>query len=104
MLMGTFEQLHAARCMQTGNEDGDQPITSDWVKRLVALMVLTNQDPCTTGCPAFKDGRCPAYQQYHTACVKKTNAIKPVESVAQIAKRLGISKNEVRRRKHKGTM
>lgn len=111
-LNATFPELHTAGCIQA------ERATRDGMMLFFGLMQQTNNNPCN-GCPAFDEGRCKAYKQYHTlpnsVKVATANRIKhatkpsgtdkyPDMSVKQIAATLGISKNEVRRRKQAGTL
>lgn len=126
ILRGTFDQLWKAGCIQTGNDgqkgDDEPKRVAGFRDRWPGLMQLCNFDPCTTGCPEFRDGKCKAYQQYHTQYQEEQRkeqqrrerskdatrapgtAQFPGLSVKQIADQLGISKNEVRRRKQAGTL
>jgi hypothetical protein len=106
-----FVALADAGCMQT--EPGE-PL-------FLALWVATGGNPCD-GCPEYRGGNCRAYQRHHTDAINETicrkswstrKATTPPQmqgsrfsgmSVKQIAERLGISKNEVRRRKTAGTL
>lgn len=106
-LLVTFDQAHESGCIQAVH---GPPF---W-----ALMIATNLDPCND-CPVWKeDGpACKTFQMYHTAyahvkesqeeAVKKATTPPAVQghpeftglTTKQIAEKLGISKNEVRRRK-----
>jgi hypothetical protein len=112
-LKGSFEELHKAGCIQTG-EDLPLEKAKEAVEFLFnQLMLATRLNPCD-GCPAFNEGRCRAYLLFHTAQHElkrqRENRIQQAttppggESVAQIAKRLNISKSEVRRRKLRGDL
>jgi len=114
-LVGTFEQLMEAGCIQAENREME-PL-------FYALMVATKMNPCD-GCPVWsnKGPGCVAFQQYHSAyqCAeeKQQQVIKDATapsnvpsgheffglSVKQIAEKLGVSIGEVRRRKARGTL
>ena len=130
-LNGTFEELHAAGCIQTGADV--HPDLADALKNFgsmfLMLLGLCGNNPCD-GCPnagafTFKHDRptrideveCKAFQAYHSmalsdATTRRTRLeaatsppgtnMYPGMSVAQIAKELGVSKSEVRRRKQAG--
>lgn len=127
-LDGTFEELHAAGCIQTG-ADAYQDL-GDAVRSfgglLAMLQVATGGNVCD-GCPWAEEGnpskveqvKCEAFQKYHSMAVgnrvRKLTSLKsatsppgtdkyPGLSIAQIAERLGVSKSEVRRRKQAGTI
>lgn len=116
MLRASFEQLHEAGCIQTGADmfDTVEKARPQFEQMFAGLMFATRLDPCTTGCAAFDNGKCLAYVKYHSVPVneRRTRDARVIrattaptgESVSQIAKRLGISKNEVRRRKQAGTL
>lgn len=83
----------------------------------IAIYRETNGDPCTTGCAYYERGTCPAYIKHYSDKRKKKLAQEkksatlppgtrdhPGKTVAEIAKILGISKNEVRRRKASGKL
>lgn len=120
-LKADFDQLFEARCIQTGGEDKSRKLEeareqfeSIWTH----LMVATRCNPCE-GCPVNKV-KCKAYQKYHTQAIedRRKEVIRrevakqatkpqgtekyPGKSIAWIANQLGISKNEVRRRKQAG--
>ncbi len=104
LLTGGFDKLKNAGCIQCEN-DSLRPMFS-------GLMQLTGGDVCEE-CPITK-GDCRAHQQYHTDALRASsdrlrhilNATTPAggETTKQVAARLGISKNEVRRRRTAGTL
>ena len=86
-----------------------------------AFVIATHGDLCTTGCPAFKGGKCEIYRKYHPKAQHKaagdrlSTLAKQHDNnrglvggkwfgmtVAQLARKDGISKNEARRRKAAG--
>jgi len=114
-LKGTFEQLFEAGCIQTGAGTADtlEEAVASFTEYFVNVQTLTMRNPCN-GCPEFKNSSCSAYKQYHTeslqqqhnrdARVRAATTAPGGKTVAQIAKELGISKNEVRRRKQRGEL
>lgn len=112
-LLATFDQAHEAGCLQAEMLTG--------CSYFGMLMVSTRLNPCD-GCPVWKeDGpACGTFQMYHTAyayakesqeeAIKKATTPPVVQghpefiglTTKQIAEKLGISKNEVRRRKAAG--
>lgn len=120
-LDGTFEQLFEAGCIQTGCDTLENIEAADKFFRryFQGIMTETKSNPCS-GCPAFNDGGCEAYQIYHThaqeqreriARQKKENATRPPGtekypglSVKQIAQQMGISISQVRRLKAQGAI
>lgn len=117
-LIASFQELYEAGCIQTGADVCDtlQEAQEKFVLPLVGLMVATRNNPCN-GCPVDKQ-KCKAFQMYHTSSIirdvlneseKRRNATKapgtknyPGKSIAEIAKILGVSKGEVKRRKAAG--
>ena len=112
--------------------DVGDAVKAGGLERFSGIMLLTRLNPCD-GCPNgtgmnFNPGKiitrvdqiqCSAFQKFHTMAVdsqlKSKRAIwnattppgtdnYPGLSVKQIAEKLGISKNEVRRRKQVGTL
>ena len=118
-LTGTFEQLHAAGCIQAGGDYKSVDEARSKLGRLFSLLIIeTSNNPCD-GCPAFNDGACKAYKQYHADEIAKQQKAKaehmaaitptgtskyPGMSIKQIAAQLGISKNEVQRRRDRGEL
>lgn len=131
-LDGGFEELHAAGCIQTGadvHSDVHDAMQAVGV-RFFALMAHTVRNPCL-GCPIAnrrlpgKSGplsvACTAFQRYHTSAqsvrshtqasieeattvgIKNGSAWKDVP-IRKIAKTLGISLSEARRRKAEGNL
>jgi len=114
-LLGTFEQLMVAGCIQAENYE----LTT----MFHLLMAATNRNPCA-GCPVWtrKGPECGAFREYHSAysqgVKKQEQVIKaattpsnvPLDhplaglSVKQIATKLNVSIGEVRRRKASGTL
>lgn len=105
-----FDTLMAEGCIQCENEG---------LRELWPLLVIeTQRDPCTTGCPAFKGGACLAYQKYSRMAIRergnKAVTLKAATtpnngsgewaglSMKQIAAKEGISLNEARKRKREG--
>jgi len=104
--------LQAGGCIQCESKG---PKANDiWL----ALIVATNRDPCTTGCPAFKGGACAMYRE-HSTVLAHAKATKAAEfkaattpsngsgewaglSMKKIAAKEGISLGEARRRKQRG--
>ena len=110
-LSGSFEELFAAGCIQTGADTADtlEEAQGSFAGYFAGIMTATSHNPCD-GCPVFKGGSCSAYKQFHSearqAGVQRHAQIQavPGKTVAQLAKELGISKNEVRRRKTRGEL
>jgi len=129
-LNATFEQLFHAGCIQTGADihNDFQIAHHQFAVMFAGLLEVTGGNICD-GCPAYSQGKCRAFQQYHTgaprykirtdgitgdlkatrrkpapsdACVAPGTSTHPGMSIKQIAEELGISKNEVRRRKLRG--
>jgi hypothetical protein len=111
-LEATFTQLFEAGCIQTGSDYCDTVDEAEkrHARMFAAIFNATDYNPCD-GCPInYKE--CEAFHKYHTFAkhqvttreerIRKATTPPSGESVAQMAQRLGISKNEVRRRKHKG--
>lgn len=117
-LVGTFQQLMDAGCIQAENWEME-PL-------FYGLMVVTAANPCD-GCPVWgaKGPGCVAFQRYHSAYHRaeecQQQVVKDVKdattpsnvpaghplfglSVKQIAEKLGVSIGEVRRRKASGTL
>lgn len=120
VLHASFEQLHAAGCIQTGAdvEKKVEAAKPRFEPMFNALQVETHGNMCA-GCPAYNDGKCAAFKQYHSQpnlqarsrqaridlhTKPKGTESHPGKSIGQIAKDLGISKSEVRRRKLAGTL
>lgn len=105
-----FDTLMAEGCIQCEFEG----LRKIWPH----LVIETQRDPCTTGCPAFKGGACSAYQKYNRTViherVNKATTLKAATtpnngsgewaglSMKQIAAKEGISLNEARKRKRGG--
>ncbi len=105
-----FDTLMAEGCIQCEFEG----LRERWP----LLVHETLGDPCTTGCPAFKGGACPAYQKYSRTAVRervnKAATLKAATtpnngsgewaglSMKQIAVKEGVSLNEARKRKREG--
>ncbi|MHA2265617.1 MAG: hypothetical protein ACXAEN_24765 [Candidatus Thorarchaeota archaeon] len=107
-LKGSFEELFEAGCIQTGADVVDTFEEAQRLRNLyVHLQTATQGNPCN-GCPEFKSGTCSAYKKYHSESINKrvkaTTTVSKGKTVAQLAKEHGISKNEVRRRKHRGDL
>lgn len=68
MLTGSFEELHAAGCIQTGADHFTEvePARARFGQMFTALMGVTGGQICD-GCPAYLGGTCKAYRQYDTA-------------------------------------
>lgn len=98
MLTGTFFDLHAAGCIQTGADVQPDPQIANVVfgPMVVALMAATSSDMCI-GCPAFKGGKCKAYQKFNTRAVAHPLA-KRFDRPAERCKDCGL---KVRRPGHK---
>lgn len=109
-----FDTLYAAGCIQTGADTCTklEQAKRDFSQMFEALSTHTGNNICD-GCPALKGGNCKVFKKYHTSCQKavvedtmatvpKGTRDYPGLTVAEIAKKLGISKNEVRRRKMRG--
>jgi hypothetical protein len=104
-LTGTFAQLHAAGCIQTGADvEWRVGVAEAQFGPMFRLLTYrTDGKPCD-GCPAFNSGKCEAYQQYKAlppAAAPKADYLPehPGMSVRQIAAKLGVSIGEVRRMK-----
>ena len=100
------------------HEDGCELSSPPELFRL--LMLSTFGDPCTTGCSYFNNGKCPAYNKYHSIPedIRRRGSADLVRShsdqsgliggrweglsIRQIALEQGISLNEARRRKQAG--
>jgi len=113
-LVATFSQLHEMGCIQTGADVHDDVRVAE--KRMgglfAAVVGLSHGNPCP-GCPALQGGKCRAYLAFNTGASKPivvpptvaSNSLNyPGMSVRQIAEKLGVSMNEVRRRKLAGTL
>ena len=114
-LNGSFEELFVAGCIQTGA--GTAGTFAEAVRGFGELFVHLHTElrgnPCN-GCPEFRGGSCSAYKQFHdeanragiqrNARIQAATTAPGGKTVAQLAKELGISKNEVRRRKTKGEL
>lgn len=109
-LTGSFADLRNAGCIQAELPDGATPeIIAEKVLLLICLMEETHGSPCQQ-CPAFKNGKCTAYQQYHETAIRlrkererTENAQKapgckkyPGMPLRQIAKAEGLSLNKTR--------
>ena len=105
-----FDTLMAEGCIQCESES---------LRELWPLLVIeTQRDPCTTGCPAFEDGACLVYQKYsRTAILERTDKAAMLKAATtpnngsgewvgltmkQIAAKEGVSLNEARKRKRGG--
>jgi hypothetical protein len=66
-LQASFEELHKLGCIQTGADVCSELAEAEtkFARSYLVLMQLTQHNICD-GCPAWKEGRCKAYQQYHT--------------------------------------
>jgi len=114
ILLGTFQQLHSAGCIQTQSDAYATPeeALENAGEYFYMIMRFTSRNPCED-CP-IKSSQCNAFKHYHSSAkgqaferkqrIEKATSPLTGESVAQIAKRLGISKNEVRRRKHRNEL
>lgn len=114
-LTGTFEELHAAGCIQTGADAGYTAAQAkrEFGKLFVDLQIATRGNFCD-GCPEFRNGSCPAFKKYHTsrmaAGVVRNVAepkveVKPTpKPIRVLARELGISINEVQRRRDRGEL
>lgn len=114
-LRADFDQLHAAGCIQTGADvHKDLAVAKEQFARIFELLVRETAGNLCKGCPAL-DGGCEAHRRYFKPEVTKERLKKdatkppgtkdhPGKSVATIAAELGISKNEVRRRKVAGLL
>ena len=122
-ILGTFEMLHRAHCIQTGWDQHEELNDAEhhFGEMFRALMLETEGNICK-GCPVLNDGACKAYQTFHSQAIsdrkaeqmrreERLNATKPPGtdkypgmSIRQIANELGISKGEVRRRKQAGIL
>jgi hypothetical protein len=109
-LDASFEDLHAAGCIQTGADTQTDlnAARKQFGGMWAGLMRYTAMNPCQ-GCPAFNNGRCAAFRQYNTGA--KSTPVPPPDnkhpsglSMRQIAEKLGISLSEARRRKVQGTL
>lgn len=119
LLVGTFDELRAAGCIQTGcDTDADKYDEASWRLLFDALMTETRRNPCD-GCPVWHKGQCKAYVQFNTRMIRAATEARerlagateapgtaqfPSLSVKQIADKLNISKSEVRRRKLHGEL
>ena len=113
-LAGSFSQLQEEGCIQCEFDS--------LFEQFNVLMLHVANNPCN-GCPVWseKGEACRAYQKYHTNAIRQreekaaklANAVSPGlkngikyanMTVAEVARSLGISKGEVRRRKQAGTL
>lgn len=108
-LLGTFEELHAVGCIQTGADVGDLgQVRAKFEPLFHALQLMTGHNVCD-GCPAFNNGACRAFLKFHTsraAALSKPMRIqqKLTKSIRQWARELGVSINEVQRRRDRGEL
>lgn len=113
-LVASFRQLHSNGCIQTGPEYDYDKAYPNFFIMFKGLMAATDDNMCD-GCPEYKGGTCKAFLMFHTASPRKSHSVRASspsletskhagKTVAQIAKELSISKNEVRRRKTAGTL
>lgn len=111
-LTGNFGELFAAGCMQTGADVCDTAVegAERYSVLFLGLMSVTNGNICDA-CPVMElnGSQCKAFKQYHTsqASKKRTKGNESVYegwTVKQIAAKLNISQNEVRRRRFAGTL
>lgn len=61
-LLGTFEQLHAAGCIQTGANMGTINEVEDRFLPLFTVLMIHTQGNMCDGCPAFNNGACKAFK------------------------------------------
>ncbi len=111
-LTGSFAELYAVGCIQTGSdlcatvEEADRQM-----RTMFSLLQLELNGNICNGCPVMElnGSQCKAFRQYHTSQASKKR-MKGNESVyegwtvKQIAEKLNISQNEVRRRRFAGTL
>jgi len=114
-LNGSFGELFEAGCIQTGAGTADtfEEARQSFREYFLRIYVDLMGNPCN-GCPEFKGGSCPAYEQFHDgaqqsrvqghARIQAATTAPGGKTVAQLAKELGVSKNEVRRRKTRGEL
>lgn len=114
-LDGTFEELHAAGCIQTGADSLDDVDMAKVVHGSIfeLLRASTNGNICQ-GCPVMdlRGSKCVAFQKYHSTQKRKPREDGKLTNdeayggwtIAEIAAKLNISKNEVRRRRIAGTL
>lgn len=71
MLIGSFLNLHAAGCIQTGADVEPNEVKAEvrFGPMFTGLMGATHGDPCN-GCPAYHHGKCKAFQQFNTRAVR----------------------------------
>lgn len=121
-LLATYYEARALGCVLAKGDGGKEDRENYEIDR-------SYQDPCRgwgenpRPCQKFDNGRCCCYQRYHTLGIAAAKGRKLAEShrampqhhgkvkaemsaltVAQLAKKLGVSKNEVRRRKSRGEL
>lgn len=111
-LTGSFGELFAAGCIQTGADICDTVEEADHqIGTMFSLLQLELNGNICNGCPVMElnGSQCKAFKQYHTsqASKKRTKGNESVYegwTVKQIAAKLNISQNEVRRRRFAGTL
>jgi len=66
------------------------------------IMQATNNNPCTIGCAWYADGKCPDYKEILSKRVPQLkNTPSTVETNAQMAERLGITKRQASKLRRK---
>ena len=111
-LTGSFAELYVAGCIQTGSDICDTVEEADrQIGTMFSLLQLELNGNICNGCPVMElnGSQCKAFKQYHTsqASKKRTRGNESVYegwTVKQIAAKLNISQNEVRRRRFAGTL
>jgi len=90
----------------------DGCLLADTPPVFMGLMATTNNDPCTTGCAFFDNGKCTAYRKHHTDVKRTVVASLPRDELIggkwkgmttkQIIDQEKISRGEFQKRKNAG--
>ncbi len=100
-LVATFEQLHAAGCIQTlADVHEDVKVAKEHGNRMfVALMAVTNDNPCS-GCPAYCNGICPAFKAHFVGPSQHKWPSRPAPKPAAVRERCPKCKLKIRGENH----
>jgi hypothetical protein len=83
MLRGSFTELHAAGCIQTGADIHEHEVNArlHFGDLFASLMIATSLDPCN-GCPAYKRGQCGAFLRYNDRASRSQPKERPFQRPA----------------------